>query len=502
MFEFLFSNSNEILGLLSFGIPLMIFGVLVGQFLGALPGFSGTNSLIVLLPLILSLDPSHGIMLMVSVYVAVRCGGGWTAVLVNIPGTGSDVMASLDGYPLSKQGKGAYVLGVNNFSSFLAAILTGAVVFFVAPSFAKVALNFGPKEMSMVILASIIIVGQLLADDAIKGWLACFFGFLLGTMGLCTMYATPRGHFGSIYLFDGLPLIPAIVGLFAFSEIMFLVHQKAISEKVDVGISLKTYKQVLEGSIDTLKRWKNVLMVSSIGMFIGMLPGAGAAIASFVSYNVTISVAKNKSMFGKGDIRGIIAAESADNAAAAGAMVPLMALGVPGSGTTAVMLVILTTQGVIVGPRMFTQEPLVASSIIISLILASLLMLVTSTLLAGVVSKITMVKTVYLIPTIIGFATIGAMTMRGYHFDLVIALVFGLIGYMARLKGFPPAAIIIGIILGPLLESYFMRSLRMSQGDLGIFFQGNINIALWILIVAILCAPWIKKFISAARNSG
>jgi len=500
MYEYLFNNINDILQMLVLGIPLNFMGVFLGQVFGALPGFSGSNALVVLLPFILSLSSAHAIMFMVAVYVGVRCGGGFTAVLTNIPGTGSDVVATFDGYPLSQQGKGAYALGVNIMASSVGAFLTAIMVFFLAPSFARAALKFGPKEMTVLILLAIIIVGQLLAKDTIKGWIAGCFGFLLGTMGLCTMFAVPRGNFGSDYLIDGLPLIPAVVGLFAITEVMFLMHQKAISSEMEMTISRKTVKQLFEGVRDTLRHWKDVTIVSLVGMFIGILPGAGANIASFVCYNVTTNLAKDKSMFGKGDIRGIIAAEAGDNAAASGALVPMMALGVPGSSTTAIMLVVLTYQGVVVGPRLFTNEPLVAFSILIGLLIASVFVFITGCILTGFASKITVVSTKYLIPGIVGFAAIGAMAQRGYIFDLGVALVFGLIGYMGRLRGFPPAGIIIGIVLGPLLEAYFMRSMRIGEGNPMVFFQGPIVITLWGIMLMVICLPFIKKHFALSKN--
>jgi putative tricarboxylic transport membrane protein len=474
---------------------IIIPAIFLGLIVGAIPGFSAANTIIILLPLTLAMGTEEGLIFMVALYCSSRLGAGIPAILVNVPGTAGAAATPLDGYPMAKQGKGAQALAISFVSSTFGGLLTTIIVLFMMPYIAQVVYYLHSVEMIVVMLFGISLIATIAAEDTLKGLIAGFFGLMIGSIGADYIYATPRGTMGFLELYDGIPLIPALVGLFAISEAFFIIEGESIlSEQGQVLMREASWADTFEGARETFKRWWHVVWTSLIGLVIGVIPGAGAAIASFVAYQQSKTFSKTPELYGTGHIEGLIAPESANNGVTSGTLVPLLVIGIPGGATAAIMLVVLQYHGTTVGPDLFIQKPFVAYGVFSAMAVTYLLMALTIFPMARYMSRVTMVSTVYIAPLIIAFTLVGSFVPRGYVFDIYLALVFGVIGYVARKTGYHVAAILIGVILGPLLEQYFLRALKMSQGDIMVIFSSRIGNILWVCLILSLVIPFAKDW--------
>jgi len=482
-------------------IPAIFLGLIVG----AIPGFSAANTIIILLPLTLAMGEEIGLIFMVALYCSSRMGAGIPAILVNIPGTAGAAATPLDGYPMTQQGKGPQALAISFVSSTLGGLLTTIAVLFVMPYVAQVVYYLHSVEMIVVMLFGISLIATIAARDTLKGLIAGFFGLMIGAIGADHVYATPRGTLGFLELYDGVPLIPALVGLFAISEAFLIIEGESIlSKKGQALMRDAKWAETFEGAREALKRWWHIVWTSLIGLVIGVVPGAGAAIASFVAYQQSKTFSKTPELYGTGHIEGLVAPESANNGVTSGTLVPLLVIGIPGGATAAIMLVVLQFHGTTVGPDLFIQKPLLAYGVFSAMAVTYFLMILSVFPLARYMSRVTMVSTIYIAPVIISFTLVGSFVPRAYVFDMYLALAFGVIGYVARKTGYHVAAILIGVILGPLLEQYFLRALKMSQGDIMVIFSSNIGNVLWVCLALSLAIPYLKNHHrkrSAAREA-
>ena len=303
------------------------------------------------------------------------------------------------------------------------------------------------------------------------------------------VYETPRGTFGFLELYDKVPLIPALVGLFAISEAFVIIERKTIVSKGANSVEKRSWEATFEGIWQTLREWKEIVWTSLLGLFIGVIPGAGAAIASFVAYQQSKLFSRTPEKYGTGHVNGLIAPESANNGATSGTLVPLLIIGVPGGATAAIMAVVLEYHGIQFGPELFEEQPMIAYGSFTAMAITYLVLGLLIFPLTRYMSSVVVVPTVYMVPILIAFTLIGSFVPRAYVFDIGVALVFGVIGYIARKTGYHVAAILIGVILGPLLENYFLRALRISQGDLMVLFSSTIGNVLWVLLVLSLILP-------------
>ncbi len=472
-------------------VPAIFLGLIVG----AIPGFSAANTIIILLPLTLAVDVQIGVTFMVALYCSSRMGAGVPAILVNIPGTAGAAATPLDGYPMAKQGKGAQALSISFVASTIGGLITTAIALVTLPWLARVGYYMHSVEMIVVMLFGISLIATIAAKDTLKGLIAGFFGLMIGAIGADYIYATPRGTFGFLELYDGVPLIPALVGLFAVSEAFYFIEARSImTEEGRKLMSKGGWGQTIEGVRMTFKRWRHVVWTSLLGLLIGVVPGAGASIASFVAYQQSRTFSKTPELYGTGHPEGLIAPEAANNGVTAGTLIPLLVLGIPGGATAAIMLVVMQFHGVQMGPRLFMSSPEIAYGMIMSMFVTYVLMAFTILPLARYLSRITMVSTVYMAPIVLAFTLVGSFVPREYMFDMWLALVFGIIGYIARKTGYHVSAILIGVILGPLLEQYFLRALRISQGDLSILFSSTLGNILWVALVASIALPYVIEF--------
>ena len=494
-----FGLLSDILGYWWIIIPGTILGIVVG----AIPGFSAANTIIILLPITLAMEPATGMIFMVALYTSSRLGAGIPAILVNIPGTAGAAATPLDGYPMAKAGRGQQALAISFVSSVSAGLITTIAAIILIPWLSQVAFHLHSVEMIVVMLFGISLIATISAEDKIKGLIAGLFGLMIGYIGADVVYEAPRGTFGFLELYDKVPLIPALVGLFAISEAFVVIERSTIlSEQGAIDKKQAGWGPTFEGIRATLVHWKEVIWTSLLGLVIGVIPGAGAAIASFVAYQQSRLLSKTPELYGTGHIPGLIAPESANNGVTSGTLIPLLIIGVPGGATAAIMAVVLEYHGVNFGPDLFDTQPMIAygsfTAMFVTYVLLGLMILP----LTRYFSHVMVVPTVYMAPILIAFTLVGSFVPRAYVFDMGVAIVFGIIGYIARRTGYHVAAILIGVILGPLLENYFMRALRISQGDLGVLFSSNIGNTLCVLLLLSLLAPGLKRYRGLSKSNG
>ncbi len=462
---------------------VIIPSILLGLTVGAIPGFSAANTIIILLPLTLVMNVEVGLIFMVALYCSSRMGAGIPAILVNIPGTAGAAATPLDGYPMTKAGRAQQALAISFVSSTFGGLLTTVVALLTMPWLARLSFYMHSVEMIVVMLFGISLIATIAARDTLKGLIAGFFGLMIGAIGADHVYATPRGTFGFLELYDGIPLIPALVGLFAVSEAFLMIEGESIlSQHGKNMIRRSGWAATLEGARIALSRWWHITWNSLIGLVIGVIPGAGASIASFVAYQQSRTYSKTPELYGTGHPEGLIAPESANNGVTSGTLIPLMILGIPGGATAAIMLVVMQYHGVVLGPALFADSPELGYGVFMAMAVTYLIMIFTILPLARYMSRVTLLSTVYMSPLVIAFTLVGSFVPREYMFDMYLGLAFGVIGYVARKTGYHVAAILIGVILGPLLEQYFLRALKMSDGDLMVLFSSNIGNVLWVLL--------------------
>ena len=471
-------------------IPATLLGIVVG----AIPGFSAANTIIILLPMTLTMEPATGMIFMVALYTASRLGAGIPAILVNIPGTAGAAATPLDGYPMAVAGRGQQALAISFTASVAAGLITTVVALILISWLSQVVYYLHSVEMIVVMLFGISLIATISAEDTIKGLIAGFFGLMIGYIGADVVYEAPRGTFGFLELYDKVPLIPALVGLFAISEaFVVIVRNTILSEKGAIQQQQAGWGPTLEGIRDTLAHWKEVIWTSLLGLVIGVIPGAGAAIASFVAYQQSRILSKTPELYGTGHVPGLIAPESANNGVTSGTLIPLLIIGVPGGATAAIMAVVLEYHGVNFGPDLFESQPMIAYGSFTAMLITYILLGFMILPLTRYFSRVMVVPTLYMAPILIAFTLVGSFVPRAYVFDMGVAIVFGVIGYIARRTGYHVAAILIGVILGPLLENYFLRALRIAQGDLGVLFSSSIGNTLWVLLLITLFAPVLKR---------
>lgn len=441
-------------------IVLILLTTVMGVVIGVLPGLGATTGAALLLPFTLTMEPVHAIAVLATIYVSATFAGSITAILINTPGTAAAAATTFDGYPLAKRGEAGRALGIAVISSTFGGVFSVIVLCIAAPVLARVAYEFRPPEYFALALFGLSMLASISAGGAVRNLIGGIFGVWLATIGVERTTGVERFMFGNYELYEGLSFVPVFIGLFALSEL--LVQSKRVNEVVD-AITLKAVK--LPTREDYKRIWKTVLRSCGIGTFIGVLPAEGATVASMIGYSEARRWSKNKEEFGKGAIEGIAGAESANNAATGGAMVPTMVLGIPGSGTTAVILVGLMVHGLRPGPYLFTEQVDKVYQIFGAMLLANIVFMAMGLYAAKIFARISLVPLQILWPIVFALAVIGAYALSSSLLDVWIALIFGVIGFLARRHGFAVAPIAVGLILGEMVETNFQNSLKMFEGD-------------------------------------
>lgn len=475
----------------------MIVGVALGIIAGALPGFTSTNANAVMLPFTLAMPVECALVFIASVYCGAMYGDAVPAVLFNTPGSAGAAATALDGYPMSLQGKADQALGISTGASLWGGVIAGIVVILVIRPMSMLALRFGPAEMFLLAFLGISVISSISTKNMTKGILSGLFGLLLAAVAADPMWGRPRMNFGMIELYDTVPFIPVLIGLFALPTLIELTQRYKIAD-INEGamVNVGSFRRLWEGVMETVKRPIAVIRSSLIGCFIGAIPGTGASIATFVSYGQAKAWSKTPELFGKGNPDGVIASEAANNAVTGGSMVPTLALGIPGSGTTAVMLAALILHGIRPGPHVIREFPGETYALLLSLLIAPIVMVPLALVFNRYSSKITTFRTAFIVPVLICLCLVGAYAIRLYQFDFYVVLLFGLLGMLMIRTGYPTVPFVLGVILGPIAEGNVVRAIKISRGDLGIFFSSTVCYILWAAIMFVLLSPlvvsWIK----------
>jgi len=493
-------GANEILSLET--LWWMIIGVAIGTIAGILPGFAAGNVCALLMPLSLGLSTTNALVFMGAIYSGSGIGGAIPGILFNVPTSAQGAVTALDGYQMCRQGKADIALGIALAGSAIGTVVSTIISIFAVKPMAQFSLSFGPAEMFCLALAGVAIISSVMGDDPKKGLLSAAFGFLVAAMPADPYHAMPRATFGFLELYDSIPLVPALVGVFAFPSLLALSKEEYIIDistgNVDFS-EVGKFRRLFQGAIETIKRPIQVGIASVIGTVIGIVPGTGASIATFVSYGRAVSMAKDPSEFGKGSIDGVIAAETADNGVAAGAMIPAFALGIPGSATTAIMLSVVILHGIVPGPNVITHHAPMVYGFFLSLLVSGLLLFPVGVVFCKMFSKLTVIKSSVIVPVLLAVCLVGAYASRQFMFDMYLMMVFGVIGILMSNNKFPPIPFLFGIVLGPIAERSFIQSISISRFTYGIFFDSVICKVLWVIIVFMIALPWTTKLYRKIR---
>lgn len=476
-------------------VILMLFvGAAGGVLIGAIPGLTATMGVALLIPFSFGMDLIPSVGLLLGIYCGGMYGGSISAILIHTPGTPAAAATVLDGYPMAQKGEAGRALSIAMFSSFCGGVIGALAMTFLSPIIASAALAFGPAEMFMLAMFGLSVIIAISGKSIIKGLMSAFLGLLLCTIGMdktCGYIRfIPKGTYG---LYEGLPFIPTLIGLFAVSEVFATVEKMARGEMNEVQASVKI-THVLPSLADIKRTYRNIITGGLIGTFIGAIPGAGGDISAFVSYGVSKSMSKHPEKFGTGVPEGVAATESANNGCSGGAMIPLLSLGVPGDSVTAILLGAFIMKGITPGPMMYVNELSTVYSVFAALLLANLAMLVVG--MGGVrfFSRIISVNKRVLMPSILIVSLVGAYAINQNLFDVGVALVFGAIGYLMQKFEFPLSPILLALILGPLSESNFRRFMQIENGNFMSIFSHPICVVFIVLSLGSLVFSVLNQF--------
>ncbi len=476
--------------------------ILLGIVVGILPGFSPQNTLIMLLPLTLAVPVDHAFAFMVALYCANHLAGGVPAILVKIPGSGGAAATTLDGFPMTQKGQAQQALVLCFTASVFGGLITSIATLALLPWLSKIGLYLRSVEMVVVMLFGLTLIAVIAAKDVLKGLIAGLFGLLIGVIGTDHIYNDPRATFGFLELYDGVPLAPALIGLFAVSEALVMIEEKMIvTAEGRERATRSNWADTMEGLRIAARKWWHIVWCSFVGLFIGIVPGAGASIGAFVAYQQSRMWSKHPELYGTGIPEGVIAPEAANNGVTSGTLVPMMALGVPGGSTAAVMMIVLQYHGMVMGPRLFTSHPELAYGVFVSMVVAYIFMVLTILPMARYMARIVLFETRYLAPIIILVTVVAAFVERQYLFDMGLAVVFGVLGYIAHKTGYHVTALLIGVILGPIFEEYLVRALRLHQGNPLALFSSTTGNVLWVLLALSLAVPALRAWLRKKKES-
>ncbi|PLR66506.1 MULTISPECIES: tripartite tricarboxylate transporter permease [Bacillaceae] len=482
--------------LIWYNILFAFAGVLIGTAVGVLPGIGPMSGVALLIPVTASMTgglppeqaATSAIILLAGVYYGAMYGGSTTSILLNTPGESSSVVTTLDGYQMAKKGRAGSALSIAAIGSFFAGIVTLIALILLAKPLSNVAIKFGPAEYFSLMLLGIAAVSSLAGKSVTKALIMTIAGLLLATIGVDNVSGVARFTFDFPWLYQGIEFLTIAVGLFALGEVF-----KTILEKEEEDAEIAKIKNILPSKEELKESAGPIARGSFLGFFIGILPGAGATLASFFSYIMEKKISKDPSKFGKGAIAGVAAPESANNAASGGAMIPLLTLGIPGSGTTAILMGAFMMYNIQPGPLLFEDHPQVAWGLIASMFIGNIMLLVLNMPLVKVFAKIIQTPKKYLIPLIIAISIFGVYAVQVSVYDLLLLLACGILGYFLTKNDYPIAPLVLGLVLGPMIENNMRRALTISNGDYSIFFTRTLSVTFLILTALWLIVPVLMK---------
>jgi putative tricarboxylic transport membrane protein len=453
---------------------------LAGVVIGALPGLTATMGVALMTTLTLKLPSSQALLVLVCTYVGAIYGGSRSAILLNIPGTPASAASCLDGHALARQGRAGYAMGIATTGSVMGTLIGMFFLALFTPLLGNIALKFGAYEFFWLAAFGVVISGNLTGSDPLKGWIAGFLGLFLATIGQEGVYAFERFTFGTRDLAGGLSLVPALVGAFGLAELLLVMRERRPPVKLDPVDS------VIPKLRDVLRYWRTIVRSGCIGTFIGIVPGVGEDTAAWTSYAAAKRASREKDQFGKGSVEGLMAAETGDNACVPGAIIPVLTLQVPGSAPAAVLMAAMLIHGVRPGPLIMVEAPQFVYDIITMMLFATLGILLYGLVLTRLLVQVLRARYQVIVPIIFVLCTVGAFAIAARLFDVWVMLAFGVLGFALRLLDYPMAPLVLGLVLGDLLEKSLRRGLVLSDGDLTPFFTRPISAVLCALIVLII----------------
>lgn len=467
-----------------------IIGCILGTLIGVLPGVGPITGIALLIPITIGMDPTTALITMAGVYYGAMYGGSTTSILLNVPGESSSVITCLDGYQMAKQGRAAKALGIAAIGSFIAGTFSIVMLNIVAEPLAKFAVRFGGPEYFALTFLALTLITTLAGKSLKKGFIATIIGLFIASIGADTFTNTNRFTFGSLHLIDGISLIGVVVGLFAISEVLENIEEPA--KRIFFQSQVNFFDML--PSREEWKRTAPVIARSSVlGFLVGVLPGAGATISSFLAYAVEKKISKNPEKFGKGAIEGVAAPETANNASTGGGLITMLTLGIPGGGSTAVMLGALMMHGLRPGPLLFQTQPNFVWGFIASMYIGNIILLLLNMPLISMWVSLLKIPYNILMPGIVAISAIGVLATDNSLTDVWVMVAFGVLGYFMKKLGFPLAPLAFGFIIGPLVEKSLRQGLTMSRGDPIIFFERPISAILLSLAVLSIFSPLLTK---------
>jgi putative tricarboxylic transport membrane protein len=475
---------------------LITAGGILGTIVGMLPGLGPATGVAVLLPMTFSMGPTAALITMCGVYYGAMFGGSRSSILINTPGDGAALAATFDGYPMAKKGKAEAALAISAIASFIGGTIAAVFMVVLATPVAQFAIKFGSAEYLLLMIAALTMTASMSKGNAVKGFISMIIGLMVSTVGIDAMSGVERFTFGVLELQTGIDFLIAIIGIFALGEVF------------------KSYKAMSQGTIKaqtkfgkiwvTKEEWKRskwpILRSAPVGFIVGALPGAGGTMASLLAYNNEKQLSKHPEEFGEGAIEGLAAPESANNAASVGALIPMLTLGIPGSGTTAVMMGALLMLGIQPGPLLFTQHPDIAWGLIASMFIGNIILAVVNIPLAGLLVRVLATPPKILYPIVLGLSFVGVYAINNSVIDFYILVVFGLIGYLMSKADIPTSPLILAIIVGNTMEQSFRQALTLSNGNINIFYNSGLAKALILIIVGSLLLPSIRGYFNKRKQ--
>ncbi|CAB3682894.1 tripartite tricarboxylate transporter permease [Achromobacter dolens] len=482
-------------------ILVAAIGSFFGTMVGVLPGLGPINGVAMLIPIAfaMNLPPETALILLAAVYVGAEYGGRITSILLNVPGEASAIMTTLDGYPLARQGLANVALSLSAWSAFFGAIVSVVGIILLAPLLAKWALAFGPAEYFVLMIFAFCCLTSLLGKQPIKGVLAAMIGLSISVIGVDANSGVYRYTFDSVHLADGIDFVVVVIALFAVSEMLEMLEKVMAGHSVEVKPSGRKLFNLKELAFT----WWSVVRSALVGFGVGVLPGAGASVAAAVAYSQEKRIIEAKdpnAKFGKGDMRGLVAPEAAATSSAIGSFVPMLTLGVPGSGTTAVMMGALTLYNITPGPVLFDTKPELVWGLIASLFVANVLLFVMNVPMVRLFSKVLSVPGWLMVPGILCISYIGVYAINAGTFDLLLVTGIGALGYFLRKFGVPMAPLVLGVVLGNMMEQNLRRALSMTDGNVSVLFASPVAITLWTAAIAVVVVPQILRRVRRARK--
>lgn len=472
-------------------------GVFAGIIIGALPGLTSTMGVALFIPLTFTLDPATGLILLGAIYVGSVYGGSISAIIIKTPGTPAAIITAIDGYELTQKGQGGRALGISTTSSFFGGLISCFALLLIAPPLSKIVLKFGPSEIFLLAILGLTVIIGLSRGKMLEGLMAGSLGLLFATVGTDEITGVYRYTFDNPALFEGVPLVPAVIGLYSAGQVFALAEMKrGTISSVD---ATKTSDRILP-TFEDLKRLKTIIFTGGIiGTIVGIIPGAGVSIGSSISYNTAKSSSNHSELFGTGIVDGVAASESANNGVVGGSLVPLLTLGIPGNMVSAIFLGGLIIHGLRPGSELFTKHASITYALLLGLFVAHFFMLILGLAGARYFARVATFPTAALAPVILCLSVIGSYALRNNFFDVWVMLIFGVLSYGLKHLKIPPAPLALGMILGPIAEQEFRRAKILYRGDFVNMFFRPLSLLIMVFIIFSLAWPYFQQYRNKRR---